>query len=84
MIGTICSLVKDGKYENANLFPERIAKINRLFLDGHKIIYFTSRGMGRFNNDFNKAYETFYEFTKKQLMGWGVYFSDLKFRKIII
>lgn len=42
--GTICSLVEhDGDYESVIPFKKRIKKINDLYYDGNKIIYFTAR-----------------------------------------
>ena len=55
-----------------------IKKINKLYDNGHKIIIFTARFMGRTNNDFIKAKELGYNSTLKQLKNW-----DLKFHKLI-
>ena len=44
--GTICSLT-EGDYENAQPFPSRIKKINKLYEEGNHITFFTARGMGR-------------------------------------
>ena len=33
--------------------------------------------MGRHNNDRQKAYDEFYDFTLKQLCNWGCMFNDL-------
>lgn len=80
--GTICTQMMDGKYENAQPLLERIAKINALYEDGHCIVFFTARGMGRFKGDVNKCYETFYDLTKKQLETWSVKFHNLVLGKI--
>ena len=74
--GTICSHT-DGEYENAMPFKERIDKVNRLYDEGHKIMYMTARGMGRYNNNRDSAYEAFYDFTYNQLKKWGVKFHEL-------
>ena len=79
--GTICTHVLDGKYENAKPIQTRIGRINQLFFEGHKIIYWTSRGMGRFNNDAHKANEVFFDLTYKQLVEWGARFTILKLGK---
>ena len=52
---------------------DRIAIINNLYDDGHKIIYFTARG-----------YVTgidWEEVTRKQFKKWGVRYHELKFGK---
>ena len=42
--GTICTPVKDSKYENAKPFMDVIREINRLHSTGNKIIIMTARG----------------------------------------
>ena len=74
--GTICSNT-NGNYEEAEPYMDRISKINDLYGDGHKIIFFTARGMGRSNNDVDFAYENFYDITYNQLIKWKVKFHDL-------
>lgn len=74
--GTICSLT-NGKYENALPFINRIALINKLYDEGNKITLLTARGMGRFNNDAEKATETFTPLTEEQLHSWGVKYHEL-------
>ena len=74
--GTICTQ-SNPDYENAKPFVERIAKINQLYIDGHTIIFQTARGMGRSNNNQKEAINLMYEFTKKQLDGWGVKYHEL-------
>lgn len=67
----------DAVYTHARPREDRIRKINQLYMQGHEVIYFTARGMGRYNNDRNKAHSEFYEFTKNQLIEWGCMFTDL-------
>jgi histidinol phosphatase-like enzyme len=74
--GTICSKT-DGDYTQAQPFPERIEKVNRLYDEGHTVILLTARGMGRSNNSVNFAYESFYDLTHSQLKEWGVKFNEL-------
>jgi len=74
--GTICTQ-SNPDYENAKPFKARIDKINQLYLDGNTIIFQTARGMGRSNDNQKAAIELMYEFTKKQLDGWGVKYHDL-------
>ncbi len=74
--GTICTNTY-GKYEKAIPLMERIKKINFLYDNGHTIIMLTARGMGRTGNNRQKSYELLYEFTKRQLDGWGLKFHEL-------
>jgi hypothetical protein len=56
---------------------QRIEKINQLYEDGHTIKYFTARGMGRYNDDAQKARDKFYNLTKMQLELWGCKYHEL-------
>ena len=69
--GTICGKPHDGDYDTCRPFVERIETINTLYDEGHNITYLTARGMGRHNNDAEKAIAQFYDLTKKQLESWG-------------
>ena len=59
--GTICSNT-DGEYENAKPFNNRIELINKLFHEGHNIVYFTARG--------STTGIDWKDFTKNQLKSW--------------
>lgn len=74
--GTICTTA-DGVYENAKPIVHRINKINKLYDEGHQIIYLTARGMGRYSNDANLAKARFYEITELQLRLWGCKYHSL-------
>jgi capsule biosynthesis phosphatase len=74
--GTICSETK-GDYSSATPITERIDKINELYSQGHKIIFYTARGMGTFENNSEKAKQQWYKFTHNQLKEWGVKFNFL-------
>jgi hypothetical protein len=65
---TIC-LTRGSDYENSEPIFENIAKINKLFNDGNKIVYYSARG-GRSGVDWS-------EFTKKQLDLWRCSYNDL-------
>ena len=78
--GTICTIT-DGEYEKAEPFPERIALINNLFESGNQIFFLTARGMGRHNNDAEKAIAQFYDLTEKQLASWGAKYHKLMLGK---
>lgn len=67
--GTICET--KGGYENAKPIPENIAKINKLFDDGHVIVYWTARGKTTGLN--------WREITAQQLTEWGCKYHDVVF-----
>ena len=77
--GTICEKdeFSDSDYEGSRPMVDRVKIVNRLYDDGHTIIFQTARGMGRFKNDAEKAKEMFYEFTANQLKEWGVKYHQL-------
>ena len=70
--GTICT-THDGQYAKSEPLAARIAKINQLYDDGHKIIYWTARGMTS-NTDWS-------ELTKRQLEFWGCKYHELRMGK---
>jgi capsule biosynthesis phosphatase len=74
--GTICTNTW-GKYEEAVPFFDRIEKVNKLYDDGHYIIYFTARGMGVCDGNISKAYKMWFDMTSKQLNQWGCKFNEL-------
>jgi len=74
--GTICNNT-DGNYHNAIPNEGRIAKINKLYDEGHQIIYLTARGMGRHSNNADLAKARFYELTELQLRLWGCKYHKL-------
>jgi len=69
--GTICTT--DCDYKDAKPYSEVIDKINSLYDEGHKIIFFTSRGY--------KSGTDWYDFTKRQIDSWGVKYHELKMGK---
>lgn len=66
--GTICTNT-DGDYEQAVPFRVVIEKINRLYAEGHKIIFFTARGSTT-GIDWRNV-------TEKQLKEWQVKYHEL-------
>lgn len=73
---TICiTQEKNGipEYENAIPIPENINKANKLFDEGHTIIYWTARG--------TLSKMDYRELTEMQLNQWGVKYNELKFNK---
>mgnify|MGYP003131642645 CR=1 FL=1 len=81
--GTICESVSDlnGDYRNMKPLHTRIEKINELYDYGHKIVYFTARGMGRHNNNQSRAIQDFYSITESQLESWGAKYHQLMLGK---
>jgi len=77
---TICTQTY-GDYSKAEPFVDRIKKINSLHEDGHKIIYFTARGMGRTKDDQILSYAHCYQETYEQLISWGCKFHRLMLGK---
>ena len=72
--GTICKKLHDPEnddYGDAVPYKERIERVNNLYDQGHTIIFQTARGMGRNDNNPQKAIEEFYSLTKDQLGRWG-------------
>ena len=51
--GTICE-TNGSDYENSKPLLKRIEKVNKLYEEGHTILFLTARGMGRSDN--NRAY----------------------------
>jgi len=76
--GTICSLTK-GNYLSAKPKMKAVKKINSLYMEGHKIIIFTARFMGRNRDNKSEAKRQGYKLTLKQLKKW-----NLKFHKLIM
>jgi len=70
--GTICTDT-DGKYEKAEPIKKRIFIINRLYDEGHTIIYWTARG-GTTGINWRKL-------TLRQLKAWGCKYHKLIFGK---
>jgi len=79
--GTICEKAPQNDYTEALPFLDRIKTVNQLYDDGHIIIYFTARGMGRHNNNAKKAIAQFYDMTEKQLVSWGAKYHTLMLGK---
>jgi len=74
--GTICKTI-DGDYNQSEPYADRVAEVNELYHDGHTVLYYTARGMGRTNNDVLESYKMFYDLTRRQLDSWGVKYHNL-------
>ena len=80
--GTICYPGKDDKrYTHAVPRWDRIQVINKLYDEGHYVVYLTARGMGRFKNSRMLSHKEFYDFTYDQLKSWGCKFHELHLGK---
>jgi pantothenate kinase-related protein Tda10 len=66
--GTICNTER-GNYFGSKPIQKRIDKLNKLFDDGDKIIYYTARGY--------KSGVNWREHTEKQLKEWGAKHTKL-------
>lgn len=70
---TICMYPLDREYDQAAPIEENIAKINKLYDEGHTIIMWTARGATTGIN--------WWYLTTKQLKSWGVKYHELKLDK---
>ena len=71
---TICFYSAARKYNLSEPNYDNITKINKLYDEGWKIIYWTARGGSEKSKKEGKCY---YDFTWKQLKSWGCKFHDL-------
>jgi hypothetical protein len=69
--GTICTQEKD--YNKALPIYKNIAKINKLYNEGHTIVYWTARG--------KKTSIDWSELTIKQLNDWNCLYHKISFDK---
>ena len=74
--GTICTQ-SDREYTDSQPLVERINIINKLYEEGHTIIFQTARGMGRTENNSLMAHRLFFHLTEAQLADWGVKYHKL-------
>lgn len=65
---TIC-LTEGNDYENSTPISENIAKINKLYDEGHEIVYWTARGQ-RSKHDYT-------ELTTQQLLSWNCKYTNV-------
>jgi hypothetical protein len=71
---TICFYENERRYDKAIGHMANIQKINNLYEEGWKVIYWTARGGSEKSKREGKCY---YDFTWKQLESWGCKFHDL-------
>ena len=70
---TICISPPSRNYSFAKPIVDNINAINKLYDDGHIVIYWTARGTGTGRD--------WADVTKKQFEKWGVKYHDLRFGK---
>ena len=70
---TICVSPEDRNYANANPITERIDRINKLYDEGNRIVYWTARGTVS-GIDWRNV-------TMDQFEQWGVKYHQVKFNK---
>lgn len=70
---TICHSPDKPNYATSTPIKENIKKANKLYDEGHLIVYWTARGSAT-GIDWT-------EVTQKQFKKWGVKYHDLKFGK---
>ena len=88
--GTICEHINQGSstkqlFGTGEVYYDRIAKINQLFDEGHKIVYHTARGGGRYHNPeemfdgdtIQACYKRWFTYTEQQLLDWGCKYTEL-------
>ncbi len=78
--GVICKTIKK-KYKSSKPNNKVIKLINNLHDQGHYIIIFTYRFMGRNKENVKLAKKQGYNFTNAQLRNWGLKFHKLIFGK---
>tara|TARA_A100001201_G_C4057221_1_gene191553 strand:- start:468 stop:794 length:327 start_codon:yes stop_codon:yes gene_type:complete len=75
--GTICEHLDRPRFGQGEVYYDRIEMLNKLYEEGHQIIYYTARGMGEFNQNQTQAREKWYTYTCNQLTSWGCKFNEL-------
>jgi hypothetical protein len=70
---TICTSSEDLDYSKSIPLKEKIKKANKLYDDGHTVIYWTARG--------RETGIDWREVTEAQFEGWGVKYHELRFNK---
>ena len=71
--GTICEEV--GKVIGRPPYKDRIEKINKLYDEGHTIIYITARGLKS-----GRGEPHYRPITEQQLKEWGCRYHELSFK----
>ena len=72
--GTICK--EEGEVIGREPYMDRIEQINKLYDDGHEIVFYTARGLKS-----GRGEKHYRPITEQQLKEWGVKYHDLWFKK---
>jgi len=80
-LDNVLCITQKNFYKKSKPIKKAIKFVNFLFQNGYYIKIFTSRFMGRNNEKVFKAKKQGYEFTKKQLLVWGLKYNKLIFGK---
>jgi phosphatidate phosphatase PAH1 len=75
--GTICDKPEGKDYYDSMAKKDRIEIINKLYDEGHYIVYLTARGMGRYNNNAKLSESHLRHITELQLKEWGCKYHEL-------
>ena len=67
---TICSTPESRDYNLASPIMDRIEKVNKLYDDGNRIVYWTARG--------SRSGKDWYKLTESQLESWGAKYHELR------
>lgn len=80
-IDNVICKTKGSNYKNSRPIKKSIILINALYFQGYYIKIFTSRFMGRNNENTFNAKKDGFNFTKNQLKKWGLKYNKLIFGK---
>ena len=75
--GTICDKLDNQDYESSSPKRDRIALINKLYDEGHYIVYLNARGLRRSRTNQTGADPRFRDITELQLKEWGCKYHEL-------
>lgn len=70
---TVCRLAAPLDYSTAQPIAKAVAKVNRLYVEGHTIVFWTARG--------TLSGKDWRQLTESQLLSWGVQYHELRFGK---
>ncbi len=76
-IDNVICKTKNSNYKKSRPNKRVIKKINEIYRKGYKIILFTSRFMGRTNENKKKSKKLGYNLTRNQLKKWGLKYNRL-------
>lgn len=70
---TVCRLEVPLDYSTAQPIAKAVDKVNRLYAEGHTIVFWTARG--------TLSGKDWRQLTEAQLLSWGVQYHELRFGK---